>query len=107
MPLEPHEREEIDRLWNEHNAAAVLLRDQQLRLHLFEDRLERMGADAAKSSAQVSMQLDHLSMTVQSLRESILKVRVRNDVKGGLIDRWLPMLISLVAILVAAKDLLI
>ena len=107
MPLEPHEREEIDRLWTNYNATAATVREEQIRLRLFEERLERMGTDAAASNAQVAIQLDRLSKSVQGLRESVITMDVQKSPKGGLIDRWLPIFISLVAILVAAKDLLI
>ena len=104
MPFDPHERDEVDRLWSEHNAAAKELRDQQIRLRLFEERLERMSNDAASSNGRVALQLDHLSEGVQALRDSILTMQVQKDTQGGLVDRWLPMIISLVAVLVAAKD---
>lgn len=106
MPLEPHERAEIDRLWTEHNAQAAVLTDQQTRLRLFEERLERMSTDAANSNGKVEAQLTKLADNLLALDRSLNKFEVQQDTRGGLVDRWLPLLISALCAVAVVKDLL-
>lgn len=105
MSFEPHERHEIDRLWNEHNAQVAIVSEQQTRLRLLEERLSSMSTEAAKSSGAVGKQLDQLAQNVKALSNSILTFEVQQSTRGGLLDRWLPLCISGVCALAVVKDI--
>jgi hypothetical protein len=104
MSLEAHERDELNRLWREHNNMASLVADHAKIISLQQDRQERMATDLDQFRGGLAAQLATINKTTTTIDKKLLTLDVQQQTRGGLIDRWLPLLISGVCALAVIKD---
>lgn len=99
MPLEPHERNEIDRLWTQTNANTGQLQELSVKQEVWTAEIKRMNKDQSESSGRVAGQLDTMNSTIQGLSRSLTILETQGTTKGGLVDRWGPLLFSAVTLI--------
>lgn len=105
MSLEAHERDELNRLWREHNNMASLVADHAKVLSLQQDRQERMASDLEQFRGGINGQLATINKTTTTIDKKLLTMDVQQQTRGAWIDRWLPLIISGVCAVAVIKDI--
>ena len=104
MSLEAHERDELNRLWKEHNTMAVIVADHAKEISLQKERHERNTTDFDQFRGGITAQLATINKTTTTIDKKLLTMDVQQQTRGAWIDRWLPLLISGVCALAVIKD---
>lgn len=101
MALDANEREEVNRLWTEHNHHKADLNRHETRLSLVEDRMDRVSTMVAK--------IDDLSADIREMNRSILQLELEAKHSKGAFDsvltKWIPAITAIAVVYLSVKEI--
>ena len=102
MALDENERREFDALWAKADKTHDEVAELKTRTAILSDRFESMERAMSERAGRNDARLSAIEKRLESLKEDMTTILVRYSTKGGLIDRWLPICIALVAVIISA-----
>ena len=102
MPLDTNERREFDALWDKADKTQNQVSDLVTRVAITTERVESIDRAMNEANGRNDARLAAIEQKLQELHKEVITMVVRYSTKGGLIDRWLPISIAFVAVVISA-----
>lgn len=102
MPLDENERREFNALWDKADETQRQASELNTRLAITSERVETLSRSMSEANGRNDARLKAIEVKLQELHKEVITMVVRYSTKGGLIDRWLPISIAVVAVLISA-----
>ena len=106
MAFDPDERNEVDALWQRTKSHEERISKAEMMVGLVDQRLEALSTELNKTNGKLTETLHRVVDEVRKLGEGMMRIQIRMETKGHLLDRWLPIIISVVAVGVAISQVI-
>ena len=106
LALDDRERAELKRLWDKTHNHGERLSRTEAEISLMQSNFNHLSSEVSRQHGETKSTLERLVNGMRQIGEGQLEMRTRAEANsestGHMLDRWIPLLISAVAVVLVA-----